>query len=250
VGRHLNGSPAGASQLDLALPAGNRPETDIESDLAADLWSPPERTTELLDDIGEDTPAGAGTTVPTDRLVAAWMGALAGSDRVDRRVEWDGSPDADPSAYLHAEQVGDTGRDDDPHDDPHDDPDDEPLPDGVADDPWIALPAARRTPSTNAPTPPSGRSRTHRRTARRSTLATVLISLTASTAAGAAAILLVAQRADPVEPLGSIPADVRPAQRDGRVVVPGGPTGCQTMLVKPWPDGTTANVTGTCFTVG
>jgi hypothetical protein len=37
---------------------------------------------------------------------------------------------------------------------------------------------------------------------------------------------------------------------DSRVVVPGPSAACLIMLVKPHPDGTTANVAGTCFMVG
>jgi hypothetical protein len=120
---------------------------------------------------------------------------------------------------------------------------DDPTPDDVTHGPasFLAAPTNLRPPSP------------HRRLTRRSTLIAALISFGGSALAGMAVVLLITQftqQADSDSSTSSSHGGASTADVDDRVMVPGVMSGCVTMLVKPRPDGTTENVSGTCFAVG
>ena len=194
--RHLGPSRDGGPPKGPVAPSsgpGNQPVTTGPEGLA-DLWSLPADATSPL-------------AAAEDKLIAAWMGALA--------------------------QNGDSG--------------------------GLSLQETVPTESQTAVLTPIEASleapfeaKVERRfwSPLKSFLSTILLSVSVSALAAAVVLTLLSNRAalsGAGSPSGSA---VRPAPVDDRVLVPGLSPGCATMLVKPRPDGTTANIAGTCFSVG
>lgn len=95
-----------------------------------------------------------------------------------------------------------------------------------------------------------GAPRVDARRARRTQLVTLLVTVSISAAVGVAALPLIGVLASDVRIGGPAQGASSSNAVDDRIVVQGPSVDCLTMLVKPREDGTAADTTGTCFSVG